>query len=204
VLEAAFCTGHALVQCLSRSIQYNWLVLGTSISPPLPFLRLLSSSLTLRQPLAPSIDKKSDAVLAAACTYKCTPHPPAAPFLEYSSSLLTDSRSQTKYHAAPTPRSPSSRPCAMRRQWAFISDMYVLRVTHACAGSEWRGQCDGDATWYGDDDVACSGGGVWSPSILPRGHRARRRWMYGREACVRRCVSRPCAGWMQQLRAWWW
>jgi hypothetical protein len=57
VLETAFCMGDALVQYLSRSIQYNWLVLGTSISPPLPFLRLPSSSLTLRQPLAPSIDK---------------------------------------------------------------------------------------------------------------------------------------------------
>ncbi|KAJ7712243.1 hypothetical protein B0H14DRAFT_3019308 [Mycena olivaceomarginata] len=44
----------------------------------------------------------------------------------------------------------------MRRPWAFISDMHVLLVTHACAGSEWRAQCDGDATWCGDDDVACS------------------------------------------------
>ncbi|KAJ7325799.1 hypothetical protein DFH08DRAFT_816878 [Mycena albidolilacea] len=42
VLEAAFCMGDALVQCLSRSIQYNSLVL----------------------------DKTSDAVLAAACTFK--------------------------------------------------------------------------------------------------------------------------------------
>ncbi|KAJ6526438.1 hypothetical protein B0H19DRAFT_547178 [Mycena capillaripes] len=35
--------------------------------PPLPSLRPPSSSLTLRQPLAPSTDKTSDAVLAAAC-----------------------------------------------------------------------------------------------------------------------------------------
>ncbi|KAJ7305386.1 hypothetical protein DFH08DRAFT_902771, partial [Mycena albidolilacea] len=37
-------------------------------------------------------------------------------------------------------------------------------------------------------------------SILTRGHTARRGWMDGWEARVRRCVRRLCAGWMQSLR----
>jgi hypothetical protein len=29
------------------------------------------------------------------------------------------------------------------------------------AGSEWRGQCNGHPTWYGDDDVTCSPLAAW-------------------------------------------
>jgi hypothetical protein len=43
----------------------------------------------------------------------------------------------------------------MHQQWVFMRDMDGLLVSHACAGSEWRGQCEGDAAWYGDDDVVC-------------------------------------------------
>ncbi|KAJ7355196.1 hypothetical protein DFH08DRAFT_1076384 [Mycena albidolilacea] len=35
--------------------------------------------------------------------------------------------------------------------------MDVLLVTHVCARSEWRGQCTGDATRCGDDDVRARG-----------------------------------------------
>ncbi|KAJ7203709.1 hypothetical protein C8J57DRAFT_1407811 [Mycena rebaudengoi] len=37
----------------------------------------------------------------------------------------------------------------------------VLLFADACAGSEWRGLCDGDATQYRDDGVACSPPAVW-------------------------------------------
>ncbi|KAJ6545147.1 hypothetical protein B0H19DRAFT_1379936 [Mycena capillaripes] len=72
----------------------------------------------------------------------------------------------TEYHAAPTPRSPSSR-------------MDVLLVTHACTGSGWREQCDGDATRYGDDDVAYSPpAACGSPdSPLTWEHSVRGGWM---------------------------
>ncbi|KAJ7275119.1 hypothetical protein C8J57DRAFT_1313656, partial [Mycena rebaudengoi] len=44
---------------------------------------------------------------------------------------------------------------SLRRQWVFAW-MDVLLFADVCAGSEWRGLCDSDATQYRDNGVVCS------------------------------------------------
>ncbi|KAF8189231.1 hypothetical protein K438DRAFT_1971876 [Mycena galopus ATCC 62051] len=149
-------SARATLSCnLSSSIQCYWLFPGTLISP---------------SRLAPSIDKTSDAVLAAAYGRRDFMYvTPSRCSLSRILLILTDRllRSQTRYHAALTPRSPPSCPYALRRQRVFMSDMDVLLVAHACAGSEWRGQCDGDATRHGTRMLTWHApcGGVRSHSI---------------------------------------
>jgi hypothetical protein len=106
VLDAAFRMGDALIQCLSNATSSSQV--PRFPLPPLPFLCLSSSSLG---------DE----------TFKCTSHPPAAPFPEYSLFLLTDSftrrrntlplrlRTRSRAVLAPCAGSGCSRGCLALR-----------------------------------------------------------------------------------------
>ncbi|KAJ7917079.1 hypothetical protein B0H13DRAFT_2657960 [Mycena leptocephala] len=101
--------GRCLPEVLCSMPPSAWATLSSSVCPT------VSNAAGSSQPLAPSMDKTSDALLAAA--YKIPRRSDSAFVLE-----------------------PSLRPAP-----ALGVRVDVLLVTRACAGSKWRGQCDGDA-----------------------------------------------------------
>ncbi|KAJ7095006.1 hypothetical protein C8R44DRAFT_890133 [Mycena epipterygia] len=130
-IVAAAASPSAEVLCLMPP--YAWATLSSSVCPT------VSNAAGSSQPLAPTIDKTSNALLVAACGRRdiymyVTPSRCSLP--EYSSLSMTDSlarRRNTPPSDSVLAHEPSLRPAP-----AVGVRMDVLLVTHARAGSEWR------------------------------------------------------------------